>query len=376
MDAIEEGRDTSKESSQLKQDTNEGQQEPKEGQQEPKEGEQGPKEGEQEPKEGQQEPKEGQQEEEPREGQQEPKEGENKGVADKAENKEVAKEGSKEKEGVAGDKLAKLEAWPARRLRTRTISRAVYETTDGKPLDKDIISNIKQFQDGKKKGFIDVWWLYDDGGLTLLIPYILSTRQMYSECSLRVFCLGNKKDDLDRETRNMAALLAKFRIDFSDVVVIPDVTKRAEEATRTEFNSIIDKLPAGHLGFSISQSLYKPRSTFLFYFFSSLSLSISLSHLISRGAHSYFFFYFFLSLSVSVSVYLSVTLNKPRSKFLLYFYFFSSVSVSVSVYLSVTLNKPRSTFLLYFYFFSSVSVSVSVTHQSFLPPLSVIMMCW
>ena len=32
---------------------------------------------------------------------------------------------------------------------------------------------------GKKKGFIDVWWMYDDGGLTLLIPYILSTRYCY-----------------------------------------------------------------------------------------------------------------------------------------------------------------------------------------------------
>ena len=43
----------------------------------------------------------------------------------------------------------------------------------------------------------------------------------------------------------MAALLAKFRIDFSDVVVIPDVTKRAKDETRTEFNSIIDSLPEG-----------------------------------------------------------------------------------------------------------------------------------
>jgi hypothetical protein len=28
----------------------------------------------------------------------------------------------------------------------------------------------------KRKGTIDVWWLYDDGGLTLLLPYILTTR--------------------------------------------------------------------------------------------------------------------------------------------------------------------------------------------------------
>jgi len=144
----------------------------------------------------------------------------------------------------------KKEVLPIRRLRTRTISHAVYETVDGKPVDKTIMSNITQFQyskTGKKKGFIDVWWMYDDGGLTLLIPYILTTRQIYSECSLRVFTLGNKKDDLDRETRNMAALLAKFRIDFSDVIVVPDVTKRAQESTKAEHSAILEALPKGSI---------------------------------------------------------------------------------------------------------------------------------
>ena len=46
-------------------------------------------------------------------------------------------------------------------------------------------------------------------------------------------------DHYDRETRQMAALLAKFRIDYSDVVVIPDVTKKAAAATKAEFDNII-----------------------------------------------------------------------------------------------------------------------------------------
>ena len=33
----------------------------------------------------------------------------------------------------------------------------------------------------------------------------------------------------------MAQLLAKFRIDFSDVIIIPDVTKKADPATKAEF---------------------------------------------------------------------------------------------------------------------------------------------
>ena len=55
--------------------------------------------------------------------------------------------------------------------------------------------------------------------------------------------MANRKDELDRETRNMAALLAKFRIEFSSVIVIPDVTKRAKDETRTLFNGMIEALP-------------------------------------------------------------------------------------------------------------------------------------
>ena len=37
----------------------------------------------------------------------------------------------------------------------------------------------------------------------------------------------------------MAALLAKFRIDFSDVTVIPDVLKKAKDETKNEFQDLI-----------------------------------------------------------------------------------------------------------------------------------------
>ena len=42
-----------------------------------------------------------------------------------------------------------------------------------------------------------------------------------------------------RQTIAMAQLLAKFRIDFSDVIIIPDVTKKADPATKAEFEELI-----------------------------------------------------------------------------------------------------------------------------------------
>merc|ERR1719430_629338 len=145
------------------------------------------------------------------------------------------------------DRLGNLPKLQRQRTRTRTISTSVYQDDEGRPLAKEIVGDITQFQQRTKKrsGTIDVWWLYDDGGLTLLIPYILTTRKQFSDCKLRVFSLANRKDELDRETRNMAALLAKFRIDFSSVLVIPDVTKRASEESRSKLNAKLAELPTG-----------------------------------------------------------------------------------------------------------------------------------
>lgn len=38
---------------------------------------------------------------------------------------------------------------------------------------------------------------------------------------------------------SMAALLAKFRIDFSDIIVISDMAKRANESSKSEFEDLI-----------------------------------------------------------------------------------------------------------------------------------------
>ncbi|XP_073989662.1 bumetanide-sensitive sodium-(potassium)-chloride cotransporter-like isoform X2 [Rhodnius prolixus] len=109
----------------------------------------------------------------------------------------------------------------------------------GEPLSTHHLHAITNFRRRQPKGFIDVWWLYDDGGLTLLIPHILSTRSHFSDCKLRIFSLANRSDELDRAHRNLAALLSKFRIDYSDLIIIPNITKKAKPETQKEFDEII-----------------------------------------------------------------------------------------------------------------------------------------
>ncbi|XP_076332083.1 solute carrier family 12 member 2-like [Tachypleus tridentatus] len=105
----------------------------------------------------------------------------------------------------------------------------------------DVMNAVDQFQRKQKKGTIDVWWLYDDGGLTMLIPYILTTRSQWNGCKLRVFSLSHRESDLDRAQANLSVLLKKFRISFSDVTVLPGINEPPREETRLQFQGLVSK---------------------------------------------------------------------------------------------------------------------------------------
>ncbi|XP_004525272.1 bumetanide-sensitive sodium-(potassium)-chloride cotransporter isoform X2 [Ceratitis capitata] len=115
----------------------------------------------------------------------------------------------------------------------------LYKGPGGVELPKEILMELTQFTRKRSHAVIDVWWLYDDGGLTLLLPYIISTRRTWQSCKLRVYALANKKAELEFEQRSMASLLSKFRIDYSDLTLIPDITKKPQESTTTFFNELI-----------------------------------------------------------------------------------------------------------------------------------------
>nr|CAI5860667.1 unnamed protein product [Callosobruchus analis] len=131
--------------------------------------------------------------------------------------------------------------------KAKSVTESMGDIGDDQIDNKDISpSEIFFFQKKQRRsGTIDVWWLYDDGGLTLLLPYIVSTRRNWSSCKLRVFALANKRDELELEHRNMASLLAKFRIDYTDLQVIPDIMAKPQEETQRFFESLIADFRSG-----------------------------------------------------------------------------------------------------------------------------------
>ncbi|RMB94380.1 hypothetical protein DUI87_29190 [Hirundo rustica rustica] len=96
-----------------------------------------------------------------------------------------------------------------------------------------------QFKKKQGKGTIDIWWLFDDGGLTILIPYILTLRKKWKNCKLRIFT-GGKVNRIEEEKLVMASLLSKFRIKFADINIICDINIKPNKESWKFFEEMIE----------------------------------------------------------------------------------------------------------------------------------------
>ncbi|NXK94574.1 S12A2 protein, partial [Formicarius rufipectus] len=84
--------------------------------------------------------------------------------------------------------------------------------------DQRLLDASSQFQKKQGKSNIDVWWLFDDGGLTLLIPYLITTKKKWKDCKIRVF-IGGKINRIDHDRRAIAAfeeMIEPFRLHEDD----------------------------------------------------------------------------------------------------------------------------------------------------------------
>ncbi|XP_056275589.1 solute carrier family 12 member 2-like isoform X2 [Pseudoliparis swirei] len=105
--------------------------------------------------------------------------------------------------------------------------------------DQRLLDTSQQFKRKQGKGTIDVWWLFDDGGLTLLIPFLLTNRSKWNDCRIRVF-IGGKINRIDHDRRAMATLLSRFRIDYSDIHVLGDINTKPKKHNKLSFKELIE----------------------------------------------------------------------------------------------------------------------------------------
>ncbi|EFX60760.1 hypothetical protein DAPPUDRAFT_70722, partial [Daphnia pulex] len=76
-------------------------------------------------------------------------------------------------------------------------------------------------------------------GLTLLLPVLINSRSNWSETKLRIFCTASGVQELEKEHKGMTVLLSKFRIDYSDLVIISYANAAPKSKTKEWFDSLI-----------------------------------------------------------------------------------------------------------------------------------------
>jgi hypothetical protein len=92
-------------------------------------------------------------------------------------------------------------------------------------LSRELVTMPSRFEKTQQKGTIDVWWIYDDGGLAILMPYLLSRHQIWKNCKLRIFTGGSSRG-IDKAKLRMTSLLQKFRISFSEVIEVTGINQK------------------------------------------------------------------------------------------------------------------------------------------------------
>uniref|UniRef100_A0A8C7XJZ8 Solute carrier family 12 member 10, tandem duplicate 1 n=1 Tax=Oryzias sinensis TaxID=183150 RepID=A0A8C7XJZ8_9TELE len=95
--------------------------------------------------------------------------------------------------------------------------------------NSDQINTVFQNDQGKKT--IDVYWIADDGGLTLLVPYLLTRRKHWRRCKVRVFLVGDEQN----EEEQMTLLLNRFRLNVKEIIIMTDSEKRPQAKCLTRF---------------------------------------------------------------------------------------------------------------------------------------------
>ncbi|XP_056135207.1 solute carrier family 12 member 4 isoform X1 [Lampris incognitus] len=76
-------------------------------------------------------------------------------------------------------------------------------------------SNHERFTDGH----IDVWWIVHDGGMLMLLPFLLKQHKVWKKCKMRIFTVAQMDDNSIQMKKDLATFLYQLRIEAEVEVV-------------------------------------------------------------------------------------------------------------------------------------------------------------
>ncbi|EYC41706.1 hypothetical protein Y032_0559g3451 [Ancylostoma ceylanicum] len=107
-----------------------------------------------------------------------------------------------------------------------------------------VAKGITEFPDANDRliGYIDIWWVVMDGGILMLIAYLLKQHKVWRGCTLRVFAIGDNDSTKNEEIRKglqkyiyMLRIDAElFMVNLLDLEVSEEVVEKTAELERRQ----------------------------------------------------------------------------------------------------------------------------------------------
>ena len=72
--------------------------------------------------------------------------------------------------------------------------------------EKMKILNFHTFQ-----GYIDIWWIVHDGGLLMLLPFLLKQHKTWKKCHMRIFTVAQAEDNSIQMKKDLKQFLYQLR---------------------------------------------------------------------------------------------------------------------------------------------------------------------
>uniref|UniRef100_A0A8C4SZJ3 Solute carrier family 12 member 4 n=1 Tax=Erpetoichthys calabaricus TaxID=27687 RepID=A0A8C4SZJ3_ERPCA len=69
------------------------------------------------------------------------------------------------------------------------------------------------------EGHIDVWWIVHDGGMLMLLPFLLKQHKVWRKCKMRIFTVAQMDDNSIQMKKDLATFLYQLRIEAEVEVV-------------------------------------------------------------------------------------------------------------------------------------------------------------
>uniref|UniRef100_A0A8C6W0F1 Solute carrier family 12 member 5b n=1 Tax=Nothobranchius furzeri TaxID=105023 RepID=A0A8C6W0F1_NOTFU len=69
------------------------------------------------------------------------------------------------------------------------------------------------------EGYIDVWWIVHDGGMLMLLPFLLRQHKVWRKCKMRIFTVAQMDDNSIQMKKDLLIFLYHLRIDAAVEVV-------------------------------------------------------------------------------------------------------------------------------------------------------------